>query len=159
MLQRMKKNEKLFYQWNLLPNSNSSFIVEKVGFELLLPRVNSWSGFPAASSKVMLGRFLKSRSWEGWLPSSPPISLSASSSYVNASSVIATRVADPDPFRIRIHPGQWIRIRIRNPDPDPGGQKWPIKVEFFLSSRFEVLDGLFWELKASFVTWTFFMEA
>ncbi len=47
----------------------------RVCFELLLPRVNSWSGFPAASSNVMLGRFLKSRSWEGWLPSSPPISL------------------------------------------------------------------------------------
>ncbi len=30
---------------------------------------------------------------------------------------------------------------------------------FFLSSCFEVLDGLFWELKASSVTWTFFMEA
>ncbi len=80
-----------------------------------------------------------------------------------------TRVADPDPYPdpdpdwIRIQSGHWIRkfrIRIRNPDPDPGGQKWPTKVVFFfLSSCFEVLDGLFWELKASSVTWTFFMEA
>jgi hypothetical protein len=30
---------------------------------------------------------------------------------------------------------------------------------FFISSCFEVLDGLFSELKASSVTWTFFMEA
>ncbi len=67
---------------------------------------------------------------------------------------------DPDPDWIRIQSGQWIRIRIRNPDPDPGGQKWPTKVEIFLkSSCIEVLDGLFWELKASSVTWTFFMEA
>jgi hypothetical protein len=29
----------------------------------------------------------------------------------------------------------------------------------FKCSCFEVLDGLFWELKASSVTWTFFMEA
>jgi hypothetical protein len=50
-----------------------------------------------------------------------------------------------------------LRIRIRRsgldpdsigsvdpyPDPDPGGQKLPTKVEFFLSSCFEVLDGLF----------------
>ncbi len=63
-------------------------------------------------------------------------------------------------IRIRIQSGQWIRIRIRNPDPDPEGQKWPTKVEFFfLSSCFELLDGLFWELKASSVIWTFFMEA
>ncbi len=66
------------------------------------------------------------------------------------------RIADPD--WIRIQSGQWIRIR--NPDPDPGGQKWPTKGEFFyLSSCFELLDGLFWELKASSVTWTFFVEA
>ncbi len=58
----------------------------------------------------------------------------------------AGRVADPD--------------SIGSVDPDPGGQKWPTKVEiFFKSSCFEVLDGLFWELKASPVTWTFFMEA
>jgi hypothetical protein len=45
-------------------------------------------------------------------------------------------------------------------DPDPGGQKWPTKVEKnFLSSCFEVLDGLFWELTASSVTWKFFKEA
>ncbi len=29
---------------------------------------------------------------------------------------------------------------------------------FFLSLCFEMLDGLFLELKASSVTWTFFME-
>ncbi len=52
------------------------------------------------------------------------------------------RVADPDPDWIRIQSGQWIRIRIRNPY--PGGQKLPTKVEnFFKSSSFEVLDGLF----------------
>ncbi len=56
--------------------------------------------------------------------------------------ITQTRVADPVP------------------DPDPGAQKWPTKVEkIFKSSSFEVLDGLFWELKASSVTWTFFMEA
>ncbi len=45
-------------------------------------------------------------------------------------------------------------------DPDPGGQKWPKKIkkrtEF---SSFEVLDVLFWELKASPVSWASFMEA
>ncbi len=45
-------------------------------------------------------------------------------------------------------------------DPYPEGQKEPTKVDiFFQSSCFEVLNGLFWELKASSVTWTFFMEA
>ncbi len=76
--------------------------------------------------------------------------------------VIYFMVSDPDPDLIRIQSGQWIRIRIRNsdPDPDPGGQKWPTKVEKSCkSSCFEVLDGLFWELKASSVTWTYFMEA
>ncbi len=69
---------------------------------------------------------------------------------------IKARVSDPDPDWIRIQTGQWIR----NPDPDPGGQKWPTKVEFFFeSSCFEVLDGLFCELQASSVTWTYFMEA
>ncbi len=59
--------------------------------------------------------------------------------------------------------GIWIQdsgsgSRIRNLD--PGGQKLPTKVEiFFLSSCFEVLDVLFWELNASSVTWTFFKEA
>ncbi len=47
-------------------------------------------------------------------------------------------------IRIRIQSGQWIR-----PDPDPGGKKLPTKVEnCSKSSCFEVLDGLFWELKA-----------
>jgi hypothetical protein len=60
-------------------------------------------------------------------------------------------LADPDWIRIQL--GQWIRIR----NPDPGGQKWPTKVEKKISC-FEVLDVLFWELKASSVTWMFFME-
>jgi hypothetical protein len=69
-----------------------------------------------------------------------------------------SRVADPD--WIRIQSGQWIRIRIRYPDPDPGGQKWPTKSrKIFNNSWFEVLDGLFWELKAPSVTLTYFMEA
>ena len=42
---------------------------------VLLPSENSWSAGPAASSKVMLGLFLNSLSWAGWLPSSPPINL------------------------------------------------------------------------------------
>jgi hypothetical protein len=71
-----------------------------------------------------------------------------------------TRVADPDPDSIRIQSGQWIRIWIRNLDPDPGGQKFPTKVEKICKiSCFEVLDGLFRELKAFSVTWTYFMEA
>jgi hypothetical protein len=47
-----------------------------------------------------------------------------------------------------------------DPDPDPGEQKMTHKSRHFLkSSCFEVLDGLFLELKASSVTWTFFTEA
>jgi hypothetical protein len=43
---------------------------------------------------------------------------------------LKNRVADPD--------------SIGSVDPDPGGQKRPTKVDiFFLSSCFEVLDGLF----------------
>jgi hypothetical protein len=62
-------------------------------------------------------------------------------------------------IRIRMKPGQWIRIRIRNPD--LGEQKYLTKLEFFLEiSYFSVLNVLFWELKASsVVTWTSFMEA
>ena len=37
------------------------------------PSENSWSGGAPASSKVMFGRFLKSRTEEGWVSSSPPI--------------------------------------------------------------------------------------
>ncbi len=45
-------------------------------------------------------------------------------------------------------------------DPDPVGHKWPTKVgKNSEISCFEVLDVLFWKLKASFVTWTSFMEA
>ncbi len=96
---------------------------------------------------------------------------------VNKGSVfLFNRVADPDPNWIRIKSGQWIRNRIciqsgqwsrnriciRNPDQDrdPGGQKWPTKVGKNQEiSCFEVLDVLFSELKASFVTWMSFMEA
>jgi hypothetical protein len=68
-----------------------------------------------------------------------------------------TRVADPD--WIRIKSGQWIRIR--NPDSESGSGSRRAKMThksrfFFTSSCFEVLDGLFWELKASSVTWTFY---
>ncbi len=52
-----------------------------------------------------------------------------------------------------------VRIRIRKSD--PGGQKWPSKVGTKLRS-FYVLKWwmfFFWGLKASFVTWTSFMEA
>ncbi len=73
-----------------------------------------------------------------------------------------SRVSDPDPYPdwIRIQSGQWIRIRIWSPDPDPGGQKWPTKVEKKLRNfMVGVLDVLFWELNASFVTWTSFVKA
>ncbi len=65
---------------------------------------------------------------------------------------------------IRINLSCWIRIRIRiqiaDPDPDPGGQKWPQKIEKRTEfSSFEVLDVLFWGLKASPVAWEFFMGA
>jgi hypothetical protein len=42
-----------------------------------------------------------------------------------------SNVVDPDPDRIRIQWGPWIRIgiRIRNTDPDTGGQKLPTKIE------------------------------
>ncbi len=72
---------------------------------------------------------------------------------------------------IQIQSGHWIRMRIhiririhiRNPYPDPGGQKWPTKRcksrKNLEISWFEVLDVLFWELKASFVNRTSFMEA
>jgi hypothetical protein len=47
-----------------------------------------------------------------------------------------------------------------DPAPDPGGQKLPTKVEKICKSLcFKVLDGIFWELKASSVTWTYCMEA
>ncbi len=60
--------------------------------------------------------------------------------------LVGYRASDPDPYRIRIQSGQWIRLRIhiQNPDPDPGGQKLPTKVEKNLEiSCFEVLDVLF----------------
>ncbi len=58
-------------------------------------------------------------------------------------------------LRIRIQSGQWIRIRIRIQD----GKNDPQKKKNLKNSCFKVLDGLFWELKASSVTWTFLMEA
>ncbi len=60
-------------------------------------------------------------------------------------------------LRIRIGSGFNRVSRIRNPDPDPGGQKWPTEVNKNIMSW--SVGWLFWELKASSVTWTFFMEA
>ncbi len=63
-------------------------------------------------------------------------------------------------IRIRINFSCWIWIRIQIADPDPGGQKWPTKIE--KSTEFscvEVLDFLFWGLKASPVDWASFVEA
>ncbi len=63
---------------------------------------------------------------------------------------------------IRINLSCWIRIRIQiaDPDPDPGGQKWPTKMEKSTEFSYsEVLDVLFWGLKASPVAWASFMEA
>ncbi len=65
-------------------------------------------------------------------------------------------------IRIRINLSCWIRIRIHiaDPDPDPGGQKLSTKIEKSTEfSCFEVLDVLFWGLKASPVTWASFIEA
>ncbi len=63
-------------------------------------------------------------------------------------------------IRIRINLSCWIRIRIQIADPDPVGQKWPTKIEKSTEfSCFEVLDVLFWGLKASPVAWVSFMEA
>ncbi len=62
---------------------------------------------------------------------------------------VKTRVSDPDPDL----------VRSVDPDPDPGGQKMTHKSTWrknLKNSCFEVLDVLFWELKAS---WTSFMEA
>ena len=66
------------------------------------------------------------------------------------------RVSDPDPYpdRIRIQSDHWIRIRIRNLNTDP-----EMTHKCRKNSCFEVLDGLFCELQASSVTWTYFMEA
>ncbi len=46
-----------------------------------------------------------------------------------------------------------------DPDPYPGGQKWPTKEEVFLKFMFWSVGWPLWELKASSVTWTFFMDA
>jgi hypothetical protein len=61
-------------------------------------------------------------------------------------------------------PGLLIRIRIEfgrlDPDPDAGGRKWPTKkIKCWEMFRFQVLDVLFWGLKASPVTLTSFKEA
>ncbi len=59
--------------------------------------------------------------------------------------------------RSRILSVQWIRTRNPDPDPESGGQKWPTKIEkSYEISCFEVLDVLFWGLKASPVAWTSF---
>ncbi len=57
----------------------------------------------------------------------------------------------PDPDWIRIQSGQWIQIQ--------EGKNDPQKLKKNFNSCFEVLDGLFCELQASSVTWTYFMEA
>ncbi len=64
-----------------------------------------------------------------------------------------SRVSDPDPYLI-------------GPvDPDPysesgsGSRRAKIAHKRRKNSCFEVLDGLFCELQASSVTWTYFMEA
>ncbi len=52
------------------------------------------------------------------------------------------------------------RARVADPVPDQGGQKWPTKKEKSTEfSCFEVLDVLFWGLKASPLAWAPFMEA
>ncbi len=64
-------------------------------------------------------------------------------------------------IRIRINLNCWIRIRVQiaDPDPDQGGQKWPTKIEKSTEILcIEVLDVLFWGLKASSVAWAFFIE-
>ncbi len=68
-----------------------------------------------------------------------------------------SRVADPD----------LDSIGSVNPDPDSESRSGSRRAKMThkskkkknFSSCFEVLDGLFWEPKASSVTWTFFMEA
>jgi hypothetical protein len=67
---------------------------------------------------------------------------------------LTTRVADPDPDS----------IGSVDPDSESGSGSRSAKMTHknrkkILSSCFEELDGLFWELKASSVTWTYFMEA
>ncbi len=70
----------------------------------------------------------------------------------------SSSAVDPDPYTdwiwIQWGPSICIRIRIRNPDPYPGGQKWPTNIEKLLNFIFEILDVLFWGLKASPVAWT-----
>ncbi len=66
-------------------------------------------------------------------------------------------VAPQPGLRIQIQSGPWIRIRIRNLnlDPDSEGQKLPTKVKKnWEIPCYEVLDVLFWELKALFCNLT-----
>jgi hypothetical protein len=64
---------------------------------------------------------------------------------------------DPDPDLYSIGP--------LDPDPDPssesgsGSRRAKMTHQSRKNSCFEVLDGLFCELQASSVTWTYFMEA
>ncbi len=54
--------------------------------------------------------------------------------------------------------GPWIRMRIRIPD--PGRQKWYWNRKKLINYlTYEMLNVLFWGLKASHVAWTFFKEA
>jgi hypothetical protein len=74
----------------------------------------------------------------------------AAGSTCSGKDTVETNVADPDP-----------PDSIGSVDLKPGNQKWHKKVEkkLWKISCFEVLDVLVWELKASSVTWTSFMEA
>ncbi len=54
-----------------------------------------------------------------------------------------------DRIRINLSCWIWIWIHILNVDPDPGEQKWPTNIEKSKEfSCFEVLEALFWGLKA-----------
>ncbi len=67
-------------------------------------------------------------------------SLRACSSFAAARTLVKTSVVDPEP-----DPHRFGRL---DPDPDPGGQNGPQKKNSVESSCFEVLDVLFWGLKA-----------
>jgi hypothetical protein len=81
--------------------------------------------------------------------------------------MVANSVVDPDP-----DPGSGsvldpYSIGPLDPDPDPyfeygsgsGSRRAKMTHKSRKNSCFEVLDGLFYKLEASSVTWTYFMEA
>ncbi len=138
--------------------------VKTVGETGLLEQ--GWTKFPAAykhaDGKKIDGRRVlvdveRGRTVKGWLPRRLG---------KFCGNIVPTFLAFSFPcvflnsrLRIRIQSGHWIRIRIRNSD--PGGQKWPTKVEKNFKKLHVLKCWLFFfcELKASFVTWTSFMEA